>query len=111
MHRTGPRLTRIKGRGQARASIKTDTSLFRPSPPPPFVDGLFKGGPRAAFFELFLHPLRPLLRLVLARLEPFALDLWRREIADWLPPDLPVRSLRKQTYFGGLYQKVTITRG
>jgi ubiquinone/menaquinone biosynthesis C-methylase UbiE len=55
------------------------------------------------------HPLRYLWRPLLARLEPFALDLWREEIADWLPRDAAVRS-RKRLFFGGLYQKVVITR-
>jgi ubiquinone/menaquinone biosynthesis C-methylase UbiE len=55
-----------------------------------------------------LHPLRWLLKLILRRLEPFALDLWHQEISAWLPGE--VRSLKKQTYFGGLYQKVTIER-
>jgi ubiquinone/menaquinone biosynthesis C-methylase UbiE len=57
------------------------------------------------------HPLRYLWRPLLATLEPFALDLWRREIADWLPATRAIRHLRKQTYFGGLYQKVVATRG
>jgi SAM-dependent methyltransferase len=55
------------------------------------------------------HPLRYLWRPVLAKLEPFALDLWREEMADWLPPEAAVRS-RKRLFFGGLYQKVVITR-
>ncbi len=55
------------------------------------------------------HPLRLLLSLVLRRLEPFALDLWRNEVAAWLPQRSLAR-LRKQTYFGGLYQKLTITK-
>jgi len=55
------------------------------------------------------HPLRYIWRPLLAKLEPFALDLWRAEIAKWLP--LGRRNgLRKQSYFGGLYQKVVITR-
>jgi ubiquinone/menaquinone biosynthesis C-methylase UbiE len=52
------------------------------------------------------HPLAPLLRPVLRRLEPYALDLWRYDIEEWLPHR--PRCLRKQTYFGGLYQKVVI---
>lgn len=56
------------------------------------------------------HPLRPLMRLILRRLEPFALDLWAHEIADWLPSGTPPRRLRKQTCFGGLYQVVEMTR-
>src|SRR5262249_28491359 len=31
------------------------------------------------------HPLRYLWRPLLAGLEPFALDLWRHELAEWLP--------------------------
>jgi ubiquinone/menaquinone biosynthesis C-methylase UbiE len=56
------------------------------------------------------HPLRYLWRPVLARLEPFALDLWRREIADWLPATFANRRLRHGSFFGGLYQKVVVTR-
>ena len=54
------------------------------------------------------HPLRYLWRPLLAMLEPFALDLWRHEIAHWLPP-AALGERRKQTFFGGLYQKVVIT--
>jgi ubiquinone/menaquinone biosynthesis C-methylase UbiE len=54
------------------------------------------------------HPLRYLWRPLLARLEPFALDLWRQEIAEWLPHG--PRRLRKYSFFGGLYQTVLITR-
>jgi ubiquinone/menaquinone biosynthesis C-methylase UbiE len=56
------------------------------------------------------HPLRYLWRPLLARLEPFALDLWRREVADWLPPGGAVCQLRKTSFFGGLYRKVVATR-
>jgi ubiquinone/menaquinone biosynthesis C-methylase UbiE len=56
------------------------------------------------------QPLRYLWRPLLARLEPFALDLWRHEIAEWLPAgpshDRPLR----QSFFGGLYQKVVVSR-
>jgi ubiquinone/menaquinone biosynthesis C-methylase UbiE len=54
------------------------------------------------------HPLRYLWRPVLATLEPFALDLWREELTKWLPPGIPVHT-RKESFFGGLYQKVVIT--
>jgi ubiquinone/menaquinone biosynthesis C-methylase UbiE len=57
------------------------------------------------------HPLRYLWSPLLATLEPFALDLWRREIADWLPAGRTVRNLRRQAFFGGLYQKLVVTRG
>jgi ubiquinone/menaquinone biosynthesis C-methylase UbiE len=55
------------------------------------------------------HPLRYLWRPLLAALEPFALDLWRHEIAHWLPAAARTK-WRKQSFFGGLYQKVVITR-
>jgi ubiquinone/menaquinone biosynthesis C-methylase UbiE len=55
------------------------------------------------------HPLRYLWRPLLAALEPFALDLWRHEIAHWLPAGARA-GWRKQSFFGGLYQKVVIKR-
>ena len=54
------------------------------------------------------HPLRYVWRPLLAKLEPFALDLWRDEIAEWLPQ--ASIHIRKEPFFGGLYQKVVITR-
>jgi ubiquinone/menaquinone biosynthesis C-methylase UbiE len=54
------------------------------------------------------HPLRPLMRLVFQRLEPFAMDLWHNDMESFLPA---VGSLTdKQTYFGGLYQKLVLVR-
>jgi len=55
------------------------------------------------------HPLRYLWRPLLAALEPFALDLWRHDIARWLPAAARGK-WRKQSFFGGLYQKIVITR-
>ncbi len=54
------------------------------------------------------HPLRYLWRPLLARLEPFALDLWRDELARWLPGGGAV--VRKTSFFGGPYQKGVIDR-
>lgn len=55
------------------------------------------------------HPLRLAWRPLLAVLEPFALDLWRHEIVHWLPAVGPA-GWRKQSFFGGLYQKTVIRR-
>lgn len=55
-------------------------------------------------------PFRYLMVPVLTTLEPFAMDLWNGEIVDWLPADVKVSKIDKQTYFGGLYQKVVVTR-
>lgn len=56
------------------------------------------------------HPLRPAMRAMLKRLEPFALDLWETELAAYAPPEIALASVHKRTYFGGLYQKVVLTR-
>jgi ubiquinone/menaquinone biosynthesis C-methylase UbiE len=56
------------------------------------------------------HPLKPAMRAVLRRLEPFALDLWDCELREYLPDGQSVTAVHKETYFGGLYQKVVITR-
>lgn len=56
------------------------------------------------------HPLRYLFRPLLRRLEPYALDLWQRELAAWLPEGFVPAVMRKETFYGGLYQKVVITR-
>lgn len=53
------------------------------------------------------NPLYWPMAAILRTLEPFALDLWRHEIAEWLPPR--VRWLEKATVFGGLYQIVRVT--
>ncbi len=53
------------------------------------------------------HPWRPLMKLILRTLEPFAMDLWAHEVVEWLPP-LPAGAITKQTYWGGLYQKLVI---
>jgi len=52
------------------------------------------------------HPLRSLMTLVLRRFEPFALDLWRNDLAEWLPDGVVVRD--KRTFWGGLYQQVVL---
>jgi len=56
------------------------------------------------------HPLRPGIRAVLKHLEPFALDLWETELAAYLPSEMAFVSVDKRTYFGGLYQKVVVSR-
>lgn len=56
------------------------------------------------------HPMRPLMQLILERLEPFALDLWQQELTHWLPEPQRPAQIHKETYFGGLYQKVVMIR-
>jgi ubiquinone/menaquinone biosynthesis C-methylase UbiE len=54
------------------------------------------------------NPLAQSFKPLLDRLEPYALDLWRHDISEWLPRDAGL--LRKETFFGGLYQKLVIER-
>jgi ubiquinone/menaquinone biosynthesis C-methylase UbiE len=56
------------------------------------------------------HPLYYLFRPVLALLEPYALDLWRRDISNWLPEGVKVRVESHRTFFGGLYQLLVLVR-
>lgn len=56
------------------------------------------------------HPLKLITSLVFDTLEPYAKGLWREEIAAFAGNDARF-SWRKDTYFGGLFQKVVATRG
>jgi ubiquinone/menaquinone biosynthesis C-methylase UbiE len=56
------------------------------------------------------HLMRPLMRLVFRKLEPYAMDLWNYEVQHFMPPRLQPSSMAKQTYFGGLYQKLVLIR-
>ena len=53
------------------------------------------------------HPLYWPMVLILKTLEPFALDLWRHQIVEWLPAGLRVA---KSTFFSGLYQLLVIEK-
>jgi ubiquinone/menaquinone biosynthesis C-methylase UbiE len=55
------------------------------------------------------HPLKYVSSLIFDTLEPFAKGLWREDIAHYADHDARF-SWRKETYFGGLYQKVVATR-
>ena len=54
------------------------------------------------------HPLRPLMRFILRRFEPFAMDLWAHPVRNWLP-ETREGSISKRTFWGGLYQRLVIT--
>jgi len=55
------------------------------------------------------HPLKPITSFVFDTLEPFAKSLWYNKIIDFA--DEPDQfSWRKQTFFGGLFQKVVAQR-
>lgn len=76
------------------------------------VDGLLaslKPGGKAVFLDYHRpvgwHPLKGLMSAIFDRLEPFAKGLWDREIREFAG-NAAAFSWRKETYFGGLYQKV-----
>jgi len=52
------------------------------------------------------NPLRYVMTPVLTLLEPFAMDLWRRPIRDYMPANA-FASLNRKTACGGLYQILT----
>lgn len=76
------------------------------------LDKVRPGG-RAVFVDYHRtaawHPLRAPMHLVFRWLEPFANGLLAREIEDFAGSQ-PDFTWRKETYFGGLYQKVVATR-
>ncbi len=45
------------------------------------------------------HPMRPLMRAVFRKLEPYAIDLWRHEIEHFLPEASPPASMHKRDFF------------
>ena len=57
-----------------------------------------------------LHPLRPLMSRVFRHLEPYAFDLWNHEIAHFIPIGSQPATTLKRSFFGGLYQKLELTR-
>lgn len=64
---------------------------------------------RPSLFNPFYYIMVP----ILYTLEPFALDLWKREIVSWLPASVQggtVYPYHKETFFGGLYQKVVFKK-
>jgi SAM-dependent methyltransferase len=80
------------------------------------VDALLasvRPGGKAVFVDYHrphpLHPLKPMTGLVFGLLEPFAKSLWRREIASY-SSETEAFTWSKETYFGGLYQKVVARR-
>lgn len=56
------------------------------------------------------NPLFWPMKAVLSTLEPYALDLWERELAEWLPESASLFKTDKFMSFGGLYQLVTIAK-
>ena len=56
------------------------------------------------------NPLRYLWLPILTRLEPFAPDLWHQAITSFLPDSWRRYDLSHTSFFGGLYQRLVISR-
>ena len=56
------------------------------------------------------HPLKWYQRLVFLLFEPFAMDMWRHELADYFPKGANYSVTNMKSYFGGLYQKLVIVK-
>jgi ubiquinone/menaquinone biosynthesis C-methylase UbiE len=55
------------------------------------------------------NPFKYVMVPILRSLEPFAMDMWHKEIVDWLPDNVSPTLVQKETFFGGLYQKIVVT--
>jgi ubiquinone/menaquinone biosynthesis C-methylase UbiE len=56
------------------------------------------------------NPFRYLWRVFLAIFEPFALAMWWNDVADMVPEFARHWTTRRERFFGGLFQKVVISR-
>lgn len=56
------------------------------------------------------HPMRPLMKFVFRNLEPYAMELWQHGLESYLPAAGAPAAITKSTTFGGLYQKLVLTR-
>lgn len=82
-------------------TIKEALRVIRPGGKVIFVDYH-----RPSIFNPFRYIMVPILSV----LEPFALGMWQQEILDWVPKPIRPREVYKETFFGGLYQKVVMRR-
>lgn len=56
------------------------------------------------------HPARWLWYPIICRLEPFAKDLWSKPLPSFLPSAFRERPMRREAFFGGLYQKLVLIK-
>ena len=55
------------------------------------------------------NPMRYVMKPILSWLEPFAMDLWRKELPAFMPESIKPEQLSSEFYFGGLYQKIVLS--
>lgn len=59
----------------------------------------------------WFNPLRYIMAPLLSMLEPYARDLWREEIVNWLSENTRITVQHRQRFCGGLYQIFVIKKG
>ncbi len=57
-----------------------------------------------------LNPFKYIMRPILTYLEPFAIDLWNESVEDYILELDGNVAMHKETHFGGLYQKIVVTK-
>lgn len=87
------------------AKIKTINEAFR----------VLAGGGKLVFIGYhrpsLLNPFRYIMFPILKWLEPFAMDMWKNEITDWIIKDqTDLYTIKKETFFAGLYQKIVFIK-
>lgn len=83
-----------------RKTIEEAIRVTRPGGKVIFVD---YHGPKRS------NPMRYVMKPILSLLEPFAMDLWREELPEYMPASIKPEQIRSDFYFGGLYQKIVLT--
>jgi ubiquinone/menaquinone biosynthesis C-methylase UbiE len=83
-----------------RKTIAEAIRVTRPGGKVIFVD---YHGPRRS------NPFRYVMKPVLTWLEPFAMDLWRQELPEFMPASVRPEQFQSEFYFGGLYQKIVLS--
>jgi ubiquinone/menaquinone biosynthesis C-methylase UbiE len=54
------------------------------------------------------NPMRYVMKPILTWLEPFAMDLWNKELPAFKPESIKPEQIDSEFYFGGLYQKIIL---
>jgi ubiquinone/menaquinone biosynthesis C-methylase UbiE len=83
-----------------RRTVEEALRVTRPGGKVIFVD---YHGPRRS------NPMRYVMKPILTWLEPFAMDLWRDELPEFMPSHVRPEQVESEFYFGGLYQKIVVT--
>jgi ubiquinone/menaquinone biosynthesis C-methylase UbiE len=83
-----------------RKTVEEAIRVTRPGGKVIFVD---YHGPRKS------NPMRYVMKPILSWLEPFAMDLWRDELPEYMPEGIEPEQIESEFFFGGLYQKIVLT--